>query len=92
MNQRVHILLKNTISTPRQTLKPHKRPPAKCLTSIRESSKPIEALNIHESGTIQLKSDIGEIKSSIQATAHCTPAFLVPHEQFPLITDPDIYD
>ncbi|MBW0553440.1 hypothetical protein O181_093155 [Austropuccinia psidii MF-1] len=57
-----------------------------------ESLQPIEALNLHESGTTQFKGDIEEIKSSIQATTHCTPAFLVPNEQFPLITDPDKYD
>ncbi|MBW0512032.1 hypothetical protein O181_051747 [Austropuccinia psidii MF-1] len=57
-----------------------------------ESLQPIEALNYHESGTTQFKSDIEEIKSSIQATTHCTPSFLVPNEQFPLITDPDKYD
>ncbi|MBW0535424.1 hypothetical protein O181_075139 [Austropuccinia psidii MF-1] len=57
-----------------------------------ESLQPIEALNLNESRIIQLKGDIEEIKSSIQATAHCKPAFLVPHEQFTLITDPDKYD
>ncbi|MBW0522579.1 hypothetical protein O181_062294 [Austropuccinia psidii MF-1] len=57
-----------------------------------ESLQPIEALNLHESGTTQFKGDIEEIKSSIQATTHCTPAFLVPNEQFPLITNPDKYD
>ncbi|MBW0564445.1 hypothetical protein O181_104160 [Austropuccinia psidii MF-1] len=57
-----------------------------------ESLQPIEAPNLHESGTIQFKGDIEGMKSSIQATAHCTPAFLVPKEQFPPITEPDKYD
>ncbi|MBW0521029.1 hypothetical protein O181_060744 [Austropuccinia psidii MF-1] len=57
-----------------------------------ESLQPIEALNQHESGTIQFKGDTEEIKSSIQATAHCAPAFLVPNKQFPLITEPDKYN
>ncbi|MBW0544196.1 hypothetical protein O181_083911 [Austropuccinia psidii MF-1] len=82
----------NTILTPRKTLKPHNLPQPKCLTSRMESLQPIEALNLHESGKIQFKGDIEEIKSSIEATAHCTPAFLVANEQFPLITHPDKYD
>ncbi|MBW0467863.1 hypothetical protein O181_007578 [Austropuccinia psidii MF-1] len=57
-----------------------------------ESLQPIEALNLHESGTIQFKGDIEEIRSSIRTTAHCTPAFSVHNEQFPLITDPNKYD
>ncbi|MBW0539963.1 hypothetical protein O181_079678 [Austropuccinia psidii MF-1] len=57
-----------------------------------ESLQPIEALNLHESGTIKFEVDIEEIKPSIQDTSHCTPAFLVPNEQFPLITEPDKYD
>ncbi|MBW0572868.1 hypothetical protein O181_112583 [Austropuccinia psidii MF-1] len=81
-----------TISAPRKTLNPHKLPPPECLTSRMESLQHIEALNLHESGTIQFKGDIKEIKSSIQATTHFTPTFLVPDEQFPLITDPDKYD
>ncbi|MBW0485531.1 hypothetical protein O181_025246 [Austropuccinia psidii MF-1] len=82
----------NTILAPRKTLKPHKPPPPEFLTSRMESLHPIEALNLHESGKIQFKGDIEGIKSSIQATSHCTPAFSVPHEQFPLIIDPDKYD
>ncbi|MBW0520816.1 hypothetical protein O181_060531 [Austropuccinia psidii MF-1] len=70
---------KSTISTPRKTLKPHNLSPPECLTCRMESLQPIEALNLHESGTIQFKGDIEEIKSSIQATTHCTPAFLVPN-------------
>ncbi|MBW0510183.1 hypothetical protein O181_049898 [Austropuccinia psidii MF-1] len=49
-------------------------------------------MNLHESGKIKFKGDIEEIKSSTQATSPCTPAFSVPNEQFPLITDPDKYD
>ncbi|MBW0564735.1 hypothetical protein O181_104450 [Austropuccinia psidii MF-1] len=60
----------NTILTPRKTLKPHNLPPPECLTSRMESLQPIEALNLHESGTIKFKGDIEEITSSIQATAH----------------------
>ncbi|MBW0581365.1 hypothetical protein O181_121080 [Austropuccinia psidii MF-1] len=82
----------NTILTPGKTLKPHNLPPPECLTSRMESLQPIEAMNLHESGTIQFKGDIEERKSSIKATTHCTPAFSVPNEQFPLITDPDKYD
>ncbi|MBW0514442.1 hypothetical protein O181_054157 [Austropuccinia psidii MF-1] len=52
-----------------------------------ESLQPIEAFNLHESGTIQFKSGIDEIKPSIEATA-----LLVPCEKFSLITDPDKYD
>ncbi|MBW0525720.1 hypothetical protein O181_065435 [Austropuccinia psidii MF-1] len=82
----------NTILTPRKTLKPHNLPPPECLTYRMESLQPIKALNLHESGTIQFKGDIEEIKLSIQANTHCTPTFSVPNEQFPLITDPDKYD
>ncbi|MBW0529218.1 hypothetical protein O181_068933 [Austropuccinia psidii MF-1] len=82
----------NTISAPRKTLKPHNLPLPECLTFRMESLQPIEAVNLHESGTIQLKGYIEEIKSSIQTTTHCTPAFLVPNEQFPLITETDRYD
>ncbi|MBW0569591.1 hypothetical protein O181_109306 [Austropuccinia psidii MF-1] len=82
----------NTILTPWKTLKPHNLPPPECLTFRMESLQPIEALNLHESWKNQFKGDTEEIKSSIQATTHCTPAFLVPNEQFPLITDPDRYD
>ncbi|MBW0589972.1 hypothetical protein O181_129687, partial [Austropuccinia psidii MF-1] len=57
-----------------------------------ESLQPIETLNLYESGKIQFKGDIEEIKSSIQATTYCTPSFSVPDEQFPLITDSDKYD
>ncbi|MBW0565044.1 hypothetical protein O181_104759 [Austropuccinia psidii MF-1] len=82
----------NFILTPGKTLKPQNLPPPECLNSRMESLQPIEALNLNESGTTQFKGDIEEIKSSIQATTHCTPAFLVPNEQFPLITNPDKYD
>ncbi|MBW0488876.1 hypothetical protein O181_028591 [Austropuccinia psidii MF-1] len=82
----------NTILTPRKASKPHNLPQPECFTSRMESLKPIEDVNLHEYRTIQFKGDFEEIKSSILATAHCTPAFLVPNEQFPLITDPDIYD
>ncbi|MBW0462813.1 hypothetical protein O181_002528 [Austropuccinia psidii MF-1] len=82
----------NTLLTPRKTSKPHNLPQPECLTSRMESLQPIEDLKLHESGTIKFKGDIEEMKSSIQATSHFTPAFLAPHEQFPLITDPDEYD
>ncbi|MBW0528050.1 hypothetical protein O181_067765 [Austropuccinia psidii MF-1] len=82
----------NTILTPRKTLNPHKLPAHECFTSRIELLQPIETLNLHEFGTIQFKGDIEEIKSSIQTTSHCTPAFLVPNEQFPFIIDPDKCD
>ncbi|MBW0517050.1 hypothetical protein O181_056765 [Austropuccinia psidii MF-1] len=83
---------KNTILTARKILKPDILPPPECLTSRMESLQPIEALNLHQAGTTKFKGDIEEIKSYIQDTTHCTPAFLVPNEQFPLITHPDKYD
>ncbi|MBW0499844.1 hypothetical protein O181_039559 [Austropuccinia psidii MF-1] len=78
-------LSQNTILTPRKTLKPHNLPPPDCLASRMESLQPIEVLKKHESGSIQFKGDIEEIRSSIQATAHCTPTFFIPNEQFPPI-------